>query len=72
MPEMELIRPSFGPNSGPSRREPMIKPKNRIPPGPIYLIVDELDGRGMNSVSQHVDLQRRDDWHLHRMPFASY
>jgi hypothetical protein len=24
---------------------------NRIPPGSFYLIVDELDGRGMNSVS---------------------
>ncbi len=47
---MEPFRRSFVPNSGPSRREPMTKPKNRIPPGFFYLIVDELDGWGMNSV----------------------
>jgi hypothetical protein len=38
---MEPFGRSFGPNSGPSRRVPMTKPKNRIPPGSFYLIVEK-------------------------------
>jgi len=49
---MEPFRRSFGPNSGPSRRKPMIKPKNRIPPGSFCLIVEKSaqfgDGLDLN------------------------
>jgi hypothetical protein len=58
--KMEPFRRSFGPNSGPSREEPDdVSRKTTIPPGSFYLIVDELDYRGMNSLSLMHGLELR-------------